>query len=224
MLPKSTETVAPNPTTLSAVGSTKINSNHARPTDVQTASPSPPPDPDSDVISAASFGGSDGDSDYFESSKNSPTSPANTPDLAGHISELEAMHEVLEGDINAIAQPTVLFFHTDELNISDLANAETDPPENHQDNDSTPPVNTHPSLPHSPPEDTLVASDKPPPRPCVEARDADIQACEGDLPDVRLLGADYMLYGVYHDWVHQNPGDHLDVGIEEDSKWQAQLK
>ena len=30
-----------------------------------------------------------------------------------------------------------------------------------------------------------------------------------------------MLYGVYHDLVHQNPGDHLYEGIEEDSKWQA---
>ena len=29
-----------------------------------------------------------------------------------------------------------------------------------------------------------------------------------------------MLYGVYQDWVHQNPGEHLDGGIVEDSKWQ----
>ena len=43
---------------------------------------------------AASFGGSDGNSDYFKSAKNSPTIPANTPDLAGHISKMEAMHEV----------------------------------------------------------------------------------------------------------------------------------
>ena len=31
-----------------------------------------------------------------------------------------------------------------------------------------------------------------------------------------------MLYGVYQDWVHQIPGEHLDVGIAEDSWWQAQ--
>ena len=30
-----------------------------------------------------------------------------------------------------------------------------------------------------------------------------------------------VIYGVYQDWVHQNPGDHLDGGIAEDSKWQA---
>ena len=30
-----------------------------------------------------------------------------------------------------------------------------------------------------------------------------------------------MIYGVYQDWVHQNPGDHLDGGIAEDIKWKA---
>ena len=30
-----------------------------------------------------------------------------------------------------------------------------------------------------------------------------------------------MLYGVYQDLVHQNPGDHLDGGIDKDSKWQV---
>ena len=50
----------------------------------------------------ASFGGSDGDSDYVELAENQPMIPANTLDLMGHISELEAMHKVLEGDIVAI--------------------------------------------------------------------------------------------------------------------------
>ena len=43
-------------------------------------------------------------------------------------------------------------------------------------------------------------------------------------PDVRLLGTDSMIYGVYQDWVHQNPGEHLDGGISEDSKWKARWK
>ena len=30
-----------------------------------------------------------------------------------------------------------------------------------------------------------------------------------------------MIYDVYQDWVHQNPGDHLYGGITEGSKWQA---
>ena len=33
-----------------------------------------------------------------------------------------------------------------------------------------------------------------------------------------------MIYGVYQDWVHQNPGDHLDARIAEDIKWQARWK
>ena len=126
-----------------------------------------------------SIGGSDGDSDYVELAKNSPMSPANTPDLVGYISKLEAMHEVLEGDIDAIAQRTVLYSHTNELKIPELANAQTNPPEKHQDNGTTPSVNIYPSPPHSPLEDTLVASSEPPPRPRVEARDAALQAQEG---------------------------------------------
>ena len=43
----------------------------------------------------ASIGGSDGDSYYADSDEKSPTSLSNTPDLVGHISKLEAMHEVL---------------------------------------------------------------------------------------------------------------------------------
>ena len=74
-----------------------MNSNRARPTNGQTASPSPPADPDSDFIAVTSILGSDGDSDYVESAEDSPMILANTPDLAGHISKLEAMHEVLEG-------------------------------------------------------------------------------------------------------------------------------
>ena len=44
-------------------------------------------------MSVASIGESDGDSDYVESAENSPTSPANTPDLEGHIIELEEMQK-----------------------------------------------------------------------------------------------------------------------------------
>ena len=127
-----TKAAAPDPATPAAVGSGKRNSNRARPTDGQTASPSPPANLDSDVTSVASIGGSDGDSDYVELAENSPPSPANMPDLAGHIIELEEMHDVAEGELDAIARPTVLFSHTDELEIPELADAKTDPPENHQ--------------------------------------------------------------------------------------------
>ena len=106
----------------------------------------------------------------------------------------------------------MLFSRINELEIPELDNAETDPPENHQDNGATPPVNT---------EDTLVASATPPPFPRVEAGNDNLQAQYGDLPDARLFSADYILYGVYQDWVHQSLGYHLDGEITEDSKWQA---
>ena len=91
-----TETDAPKPATPAAVGSGKRNSNCARPMDGQTTSTSLPADPDSDVKLVAIIGESDGDSDYVESAENSPPSLANTPDLAGHIIEMGAMHKVLE--------------------------------------------------------------------------------------------------------------------------------
>ena len=93
-------------------------------------SPSPPADPDSDITLAASLGRSDDDSDYVDSSENSPTSLAKTPDIAGHISKLEARHKVLEVYIDAISRPTVIFSHTKEIEIPELADAETDPPKN----------------------------------------------------------------------------------------------
>ena len=118
----------------------------------------------------------------------------------------------------------MIFYHTNKIEITELAKADTNPLENYQYSGAKPPFNTHPSPPHSPPEVTSVASAEPPPHPRVEAGNAAIQAQEGDLPDVRLLGVNYMLYGVYQDWVHQNPGNHLYGGIAEDSKWQARWK
>ena len=87
--PALTENASPNPTTPAAVGIGKRNSNCARPTDIQTASPIPPSSQNSDVTLVASMGESDVNSDYVESAENSLTNPENTPDLVGHISELE---------------------------------------------------------------------------------------------------------------------------------------
>ena len=140
-----------------AFGSGKINSNCARRTNGQTASPSPPTDQDSDVTSVASIVESDGESDYVESAENSPMSLSNTLDLEVHIVELDEMHEVAEDYLVKLSQPMVLFSRIDDSELSELNNAETDPPENHQDNGATLPVNTHPSPPHSSLEDALVA-------------------------------------------------------------------
>ena len=149
----------------------------------------------------------------YQVGQNSPTILANTPGLEGQTSKLEAMHKVSEGELDTIAQPTVILSHTDEPEILELADDNTDPPENHQDNGATPPVNTQTSPPHPPLEDASAASAAPPPCPRVEAGNAALQAREGELPDVSLLGADYILYGVYQDWVHKKIGELLDGGI-----------
>ena len=74
----------------------------AQPTNGQIAYHSPPTGPDNNVMLAASFGESNGNSDYVESAENSPRSSANTPDLEGHISEMETTQKVSEGEIDAI--------------------------------------------------------------------------------------------------------------------------
>ena len=60
------------------------------------------------------------------------------------------MHEVSEGEIDAIVRPMVIFSHTDELEIPELAEAKSNPPKNLQDNGATPAVGTQPHLLHSP--------------------------------------------------------------------------
>ena len=160
--PNLTETAAPDSAVPTAVGNGKRNSDCARPTDGQTASTSPHANQDSDVMLVVSIGESDGESDYVELDKNSPTSLANTPDLEGHISELEEKHEVAEGDLVELTRPTMIFFHIDNIKLPDLDDAKTDLPEKNQDNGALVPVNTQPSLPHSPLEDSSVASAAPP--------------------------------------------------------------
>ena len=165
--------------------------------DGQNESPRAPTEPNSDVIVAASFGGSDGDSEYLKSTKNSPLSLANTLDLARNIRKLEIMHKVWVREIIATVWPMVIFSHTNELEITELANAKTDPTKNIQDYGSTTPIRTYPSLPHSTLEDNSVSPAEPPPCPHVESVEASPQAHVGDLPDVQLLGSDDMLFGVY---------------------------
>ena len=44
---------------------------------------------------------------------------------------------------------------------------------------------------------------------------------KGDVPGYTPTPEDLRLWEVYGDWVHQNPGTHLDGGISEDGRWQA---
>ena len=125
-----TETVALDITTPAAVRSGKINSNHAHPMDGQNTSPRTPSEPDSDVTLTSRYGGSDGKSEYVKSTENSPSSSANMLEFSGHIRELKMIHEVTVGEINEIIQPTVLFYHTNKLKITELYDAKTEPTKN----------------------------------------------------------------------------------------------
>ena len=69
----------------------------------------------------------------------------------------------------------------------------------------------------SPPVD---APDSPPQRLHRDARNAAHLASKSNFPGDLFTAADSKLFLVYHYWVHQNPGTHLDVRIEEDGKWQ----
>ena len=55
------------------------------------------------VRNVASVGESDGDSDYVDLAENSPTIPANAQDLEVHISEVDEIHEVAEGELVKIS-------------------------------------------------------------------------------------------------------------------------
>ena len=173
--PALTETPSPDLATPAAGRSGKINSIHLLITEVQTATISPPTNLYSDATTVVSIRDTNGDSDYVKLAENSPTSPVNTPNLAGHISELEEMHKVVEGKLDAIAVPTVLFSRIDKLEIPELNDAETKQPENHQDNGATPPVNTQTSLSHLALEDTPMDSAVPLLRPHIEAGNTNFQ-------------------------------------------------
>ena len=129
------------------------------------------------------------------------------------------MQEVAEDNIDDITQPTDLFTHPDELDPTELAEDGTNLDENHQNNGASPPYVIQPSLPNSPLKGASVAKYEPPPRPCVEDRYATCLSIMEDLSKVLFKGAYDDLYGVYHNWVHQDPGNNLDGGTKEDGKW-----
>ena len=108
------------------------------------------------------------------------------------------IHDISEGEIEAIVQSAVILSHTRELETTDLADTDTNT-DTDTDTDTDTETNTdptHPSLLHSPLEDTLVAPEKPPPCTHIEDGDAAIQARAGYLLDVCLLGAKTILFEV----------------------------
>ena len=124
------------------------------------------------------------------------------------------MHEVSEDNIDDITQKTDLFTQPDEIDHTELADDGATPDENHQYNRASTWNVTQPSLPNSPLTYASVDTDEPTPCPCVEDSDTNHLASMEDPPEVHLRGADNELYGVYQDWMHQDPGNNPDVGIK----------
>ena len=134
------------------------------------------------------------------------------------------MQEVAEDNIDDITQPTDLFNHPDKLDPRELAEDGTTLDENHQTNGDSPTYVIQPSLSNSPLKDASFSTDEPLPRPCVEDSDVTRLSIMEDLPEVLFKRAYDELYGVYQNWVQQDPGNNLDGGTKEDGKWKYRWK
>ena len=129
------------------------------------------------------------------------------------------MHEAAEVQIDEITQTTNLFTHTNEIPY--LACWQ-------QDHPGWIPQRQWRSTAACPP--TIISALTPGRRlgysvqasatPRVDASDAAFLVSTETHPEVCLKAEYYTLFGVYQDWVQQNPGNHLYGGIKEDSKWQ----
>ena len=73
---------------------------------------------------------------------------------------------------------------------------------------------TQPSSQYPPLVDASDTLDSPLTIPRKKTSDTARLVSEGYINRDHITAADDKLFGVYRDWVHQNPGTHLDVGIE----------
>ena len=55
----------------------------------------------------------------------------------------------------------------------------------------------------------------------VTEESAEGEGARGDVPGYVPTPEDLRLQEVYGDWVHGNPGTHLDGGVQEDELWQG---
>ena len=110
-----------------------------------------------------------------------------------------------------------LFTPGHELYPTDLVEGEATPAETLPEDGEMPPLHTQPLSQSSPPVDVLYS---PPQRLCEDSSDAAHLASESDTPRDCLTAANDKVFEVYQDWMHQNFDTHLDVGIEENGRWQ----
>ena len=88
-------------------------------------------------------------------------------------------------------------------------------------NSTMPPLLTHTFLPNSRPIDSPEASQLPLLCPCIDASSTARLASKVNLPRVLLTAAADAVFGIYQDWVHQNPSIYMYGGINKDDKWQV---
>ena len=101
----------------------------------------------------------------------------------------------------------------------ELARGEATPTRNLPDDGKTPSLFTQTPSQYLRPVDALDAPDSLPLRIREDSITSAGLESKGDLPRYQLMAADDNIFGVYQDLVHQNPGIHVDGGIEYDGKW-----
>ena len=134
------------------------------------------------------------------------------------------MREEVRTDLEEISSPRVLFIPPHEINPTEISVEEDNPIEKHCNTGTIPPLSTNPYPPHSHQIKPSEAPYTAPPRLCIDSRTTACLVRSGDLPRVHLTASTAALFGVYQDWVHQNPDINLDEIIGEDGKWQRRWK
>ena len=159
----------------------------------------------------------DKDLTYLGSRRNPPAIHHTTTEQLNIIEEVGNILGVFDYGLANTNSPRTLYTQDNDLNPAELVGGEaihTTPP---LDNGDMLPLLTQPPS-QSPPladvqESPLTGS-------CEDTSKSTHLASEKNIPGDFLTDADDMLFGVYQDRVHQNPGAHLDDCIEEDGKWQ----
>ena len=139
------------------------------------------------------------------------------------IKDTKKILKVYEKGLAKITSPRTLFTQDDEINPSEVMGGEATQTKNPLDNGEMSPLLTQPPSQYSPPvddPDAPEAPESPPPVPPEYTSNANLLESEGDPERDCPTAANDKLFGVYQDWMHQNPGTHLDCRIDEDGKWQ----
>ena len=82
-----------------------------------------------------------------------------------------------------------------------------------------PQLHTQPPSKYSPPVYVPDDPESPLQRLRKDVRNVARPASKSNLPRDRIMASDDKVFGIYQYLVQQNPGTHLDGGIEEDGKW-----